>query len=536
MRVFAFLLILIAALGSSTVPARAEQEPRTVLLIADAGSDSAALATPPLTQLGLLVEVHDAGGSLPELDGRQDIRGIVVWLTIGAVGDPFFADWVRNAVRRDLPVVMMGALPEVEDRFGLFLALGLLYGHDDRAYSYDMRVVDWDEALIGFERRFDRLFPDTPVMRPLDATQAESLLVLERRGNAADRTHPVIVTRKGAYAADGYAVWTAPGGGAHRWLVDPVAWFRRALRIETMPVPDMTTLNGRRIFAPAIAPASPADADTATSAAFALARTQAMSLPVRALPGAVPVPPAAQACHDRLRARLLGYGGPLGALDETEAPRRTDAFAPGLLACTAERDLLAPAAAAVRDAAAALPLTVQRNDLAAIEAGFRNVQIDRLAGFAWRIRERGALQTLRFDDTDLHVDWSASEGVLGAARAFDGLYVALDPDEAEAVVALTRAPWSPPPFPVLVESRWPVFGLLRTGERATMTVESEGGGAMAWQTEPGSHWEIRLAPKAGGLFRYRITADADGVIAFGLPAAPGGRAVLELIRYYGGAS
>ncbi len=69
-----------------------------------------------------------------------------------------------------------------------------------------------------------------------------------------------------------------------------------------------------------------------------------------------------------------------------------------------------------------------------------------------------------------------------------------------------------------------------------MTVESEGGGAMAWQTEPGSHWEIRLAPKAGGLFRYRITADADGVIAFGLPAAPGGRAVLELIRYYGGAS
>ena len=230
MRVFAFLLILIAALGSSTVPARAEQEPRTVLLIADAGSDSAALATPPLTQLGLLVEVHDAGGSLPELDGRQDIRGIVVWLTIGAVGDPFFADWVRNAVRRDLPVVMMGALPEVEDRFGLFLALGLLYGHDDRAYSYDMRVVDWDEALIGFERRFDRLFPDTPVMRPLDATQAESLLVLERRGNAADRTHPVIVTRKGAYAADGYAVWTAPGGGAHRWLVDPVAWFRRATR------------------------------------------------------------------------------------------------------------------------------------------------------------------------------------------------------------------------------------------------------------------------------------------------------------------
>ena len=61
---------------------------------------STAVATPPLTQLGLLVEVHDAGGSLPELDGRQDIRGIVVWLTIGAVGDPFFADWVRTRLAR----------------------------------------------------------------------------------------------------------------------------------------------------------------------------------------------------------------------------------------------------------------------------------------------------------------------------------------------------------------------------------------------------------------------------------------------------
>ncbi|MCC6919922.1 MAG: hypothetical protein IT548_12005 [Alphaproteobacteria bacterium] len=536
MRVFAFLFILIAALGSSTVPARAEEERRTVLLIADAGADTAALATPPLTQLGMLVETHDAGGSLPELGGRDDVRGIVVWLTTGQVGDPFFADWVRDAVRRDVPVVMMGALPEVEDRFGLFLSLGLLYSYDDRAYSYDMRVVDWDEALIGFERRFDRLFPDAPVMRPLDAAQARSLLVLERRGNAADRTHPVIVTRKGAYAAESYAVWTPPGGGAHRWMIDPVAWFRAALRIGTMPVPDITTLNGRRIFAPAIAPARPADAEAAASAAFALGRTHAMPLPVRTAPGTVQVPPAAQDCHDRLRARLLGYGGPLGALDETEAARRTDAFAPSLLTCAAERDLLVPAAAAVFDAAAPLPLTDRRGDLDAIEAGFRTVRIDRLAGFAWRIRERGALQTLRFDDTGMHVDWKASQGVLGAARAFDGLYIALDPDDPEAVVALTQAPWAPPPFPVLVESRWSVFGLMRTGERASMTVEAEGGGAMAWQTEPGSHWEIRLAPKAGGLLRYRITADGDGVIAFGLPEVSGGRALLELIRYYGGGS
>jgi hypothetical protein len=514
-------------------PAHAGIEPRTVLLLADRGSPVRGLATPPLTQLGLLVEGHDTDARLPALEGRSDLRGILVWLDDGAIADERFVDWIRGAVQARLPVVLMGKLPEVEDRFGLFLALDLLYAFDDRAYTYDMRVVDWDEALVGFDRRLDPLLPPAPLIRPLDAPLAHSILVLERRSNAADRTHVLIATPKGGFAADGYAVWQSADGAEHRWVVDPVAWFRTTLQLAPMPIPDATTLNGRRIFAPSIAAAGPDD--TAAALAEAVSSSRGLRLPHRTAESesAVFIPARERACSDRLRARLFGYRDSLTPLHETYAATRSSAFAPILLACRDERDLVVAAAGAAFGDARTLPLTIQRGDLEAIEQGFRAARIESLPGFAWRIHDRGALQTVRFDATEMHVDWNASEGLLGAARVFGALYVSLDPDAATPAIVLTRAPWAPPPFPVLVESRWNVFDLQRTGDRVAMTVRGDGDGAMAWSTDPRSNWEIRLAPRGGGLMRYRIRADETGLISFGLPAMAGDSGRLDLIRYYG---
>lgn len=533
MRILVLFVVLCATLWPGAPAARAGVEPRTVMLVTDPASAVPALATPSLTQLGLVVELHDTRAPMPPLKARSDVRGIVVWLSDGAIADEHFTEWVKSAAQSDLPVVLMGALPDVEDRFGLFLALDLLYANDDRTYTYDMRVVDWDEALVGYERQPGPLFPTAPLIRPLDAQLAHSVLVLERRSNPSDRTHVLIATPKGGFAADGYAVWQSADGTEHRWLVDPVAWFRTTLRLDPMPVPDPTTINGRRIFAPSMAAARPEDSAAAGIMARTLESTQGLRLPLWDDASATAIPPRPAACADGLRARLLGYGGLVELLGEEASLRRTSAFAPSILVCNGERNLARPAADAVFAAASALPLSIQRGDLKAIQDGFHNARIESLPGLVWRVHDRGALQTVRFDDAALRVDWSASDGVLGAARVFDSLYIALDPDSVTPTVALTQAPWTPPPFPVLVESRWNIFDVQRTGDRAAMTVEGDGEGAMAWSTEPGSNWEVRLSPRSGPVLRYRIRASDDGLIAFSLPPMAGDSGRLDLIRYYG---
>jgi hypothetical protein len=183
------------------------------------------------------------------------------------------------------------------------------------------------------------------------------------------------------------------------------------------------------------------------------------------------------------------------------------------------------------------PVLTAPVSLADVEMGFASTEIDRLTPLSWRIRNRGALQTLRFPRAGAaRIDWLQSEGVIGAARVGEALVVSLDPDVAEPVVAISQEPWESPPFAVLVESRWLVSGLARDADNAAMRVQGFGPGDMVWQVEPRSEWEIRFQPDGGAMTRWRAVVGEDGLIAVSLPAKGANGAKLELERQdYAGA-
>ena len=58
----------------------------------------------------------------------------------------------------------------------------------------------------------------------------------------------VLTSSRGGYAANGYFVYEEPGTGRTKWIIDPFAFFQKAFGVETMPIPDVTTLSGRRIW------------------------------------------------------------------------------------------------------------------------------------------------------------------------------------------------------------------------------------------------------------------------------------------------
>ena len=135
----------------------------------------------------------------------------------------------------------------------------------------------------------------------------------------------------------------------------------------------------------------------------------------------------------------------------------------------------------------------------AIAEGFVTAEILDLGDLSWRIRHRGALQTVGFDDAaNVALDLARSAGVIGQTRKGSTLYVALDEAQDDAVVALapsgSRA--GPARLAYLIDSRWRLRDLDRRECGFKVAAQGFGEGQMRW---------AGLAPG-----KYRVSAQAEG--------------------------
>ncbi|MBF0161487.1 MAG: hypothetical protein HQL88_04285 [Magnetococcales bacterium] len=155
---------------------------------------------------------------------------------------------------------------------------------------------------------------------------------------------------------------------------------------------------------------------------------------------------------------------------------------------------------------------VRRQELAPITTshfsrivqGFFSTRMELLGEKQWRIAQRGAVQTIRFDHaTHWAVDWSRSVGVVGQRHQHGSLYIALDEAHTEVVVALTAHPladqFPAAPAPYLVDGRWRIWKLTQEGESAfTFTAQGFGAGAMNWWVPRPGLYRVTLRHAQGG--------------------------------------
>lgn len=234
----------LASLGVGAV----EVMPRKVLMVLNARADQYALTlsesvrhgTLPLQYLGYTVEYANHQ-TLPQgtLSGRY--AGVVVWLEgrTEPAEHKAIADWLARPVDERVPVVFVNDVGPMLTA-PLQRRLGVSQGPDD-SRSRLVRV-EHQSPLLGYEQR-PRPHPSEFV--PLEADAIEPLLVLSK-GKA--RQVAAAVTSWGGYVMYPYAVITVPSTEQERWVIDPVAFFRRALRLPDLPVPDVTTETGRRML------------------------------------------------------------------------------------------------------------------------------------------------------------------------------------------------------------------------------------------------------------------------------------------------
>jgi hypothetical protein len=209
-------------------------------------------------------------------------------------------------------------------------------------------------------------------------------------------------------------------------------------------------------------------------------------------------------------------------LTNTDSPRRLKPFNINYHAYAGEYPALLEAVKRhLQEARSTALAPISANRFAAIVDGFSSTRIDRLGNATWRISNRGALQTVRFDSVDgREVDLQSSIGVIGQRRIGTAIYVALDEAIEPAVVVLSpHSLHTSREGLALVESRWLIRDVADDGCTLTFEAQGYGDGAFSWSGAAFSHYVVAVDRAGREVWRQTAQADDTARLNFSLPVS-----------------
>lgn len=216
--------------------------------------------------------------------------------------------------------------------------------------------------------------------------------------------------------------------------------------------------------------------------------------------------------------RYFGFRDLVHTLKNTENPRRLKPINVYYHMYSGERDAALNALLANIEYARSQRIApVTASHYTRMAEGFYTTRFEPLGGRRWRVLDRGALETVRFDKADaIAVDLSRSEGVLGFNRHQGSLYVALDGEVAQPLIALADA-GPAPGAPWLIDARWRIRGLERAADRLAFTGEGFGPAEMRWGGMAPGRWRAEAVLPDGETVRADAVVGRNGVLNVTLP-------------------
>jgi polysaccharide biosynthesis protein PelA len=262
------LLVIIAAASAVVRPVAAvdievpnREVKRRILALYDAREEKKPhltrihrFAEMPLNWLGYTVEYQDIGARLPETAEVQKYRAVFTWFQEPMAVSARVARFIDTAVAAGVRYVVIGEpLPTKSDGDPAVLErlhahLGLVYTGGYSMLTLGAKIAERNPAMIGFERPLDVALPDHPITSVLDERTVVHLS-LTTRTRLGTHTSPVVVTSpRGGYVASNFSIYYEPVTERTLWTLNPFQFFKQALGETRFPVPDTSTLSGRRIY------------------------------------------------------------------------------------------------------------------------------------------------------------------------------------------------------------------------------------------------------------------------------------------------
>jgi hypothetical protein len=195
----------------------------------------------PLNYLGYDIQYASVDQRLPDHISNDRYAGIVVSIDRTFNNPGVWRNWLLARIHEGMHVAVFG-------QFGFPL-------DQEAARALDLEIVPGTPApgtvpqivykapMMGFE-----IFP-TPDIRDAVAMRvgpsSHSLLRLR----AGDYTYDMAgLTPWGGYTADPYGIYSMDSIDQQRWAIQPIDFLKQALALPNIPVPDVTTENGRRLM------------------------------------------------------------------------------------------------------------------------------------------------------------------------------------------------------------------------------------------------------------------------------------------------
>ncbi len=220
-------------------------------------------ATLPLNHLGYIVETLNLRQEqLPDQKAMEEFDVILTWFRNPSIPQALeYLIWVEKQVAKGKKLIVLGYTGlEVDDKSGdsypqglkarLLRLIGLEFRGFDRSISPKV-AVDWiDSDMMEYERKLAKHPGSYAWIVPIKSREVKSWATIQHSDFPDSRSSIVTTSSDGAYAMEGYVIWEEPDRNDPRrkWLINPFLFFQQVLGSTDIPVPDPTTIDGKRVF------------------------------------------------------------------------------------------------------------------------------------------------------------------------------------------------------------------------------------------------------------------------------------------------
>ncbi|SFV58354.1 Extracellular Matrix protein PelA [hydrothermal vent metagenome] len=191
----------------------------------------------PLEYQGYIQTLYDIKQGLPDPDHMSQYAGVVVWLNTEYKFPEKLTAWVNALQKKHIYVAFA-------DNFGFnidempLLQLGIKVTDGKEGVSKTIVTLD---PMMNYEIKA-QLSKETLYFKPPQGSKA----LFKYKDTDGETSTPAAITPWGGYAiSDSFMIEIDK---ENIWVINPFEYFKEALRLKPIPVPDPTTENGSRLF------------------------------------------------------------------------------------------------------------------------------------------------------------------------------------------------------------------------------------------------------------------------------------------------
>jgi hypothetical protein len=204
----------------------------------------------PLNHLGYKVTYWDISNGVPNISANSLSR-VVSWFDGSLRRPDLYAQWLSEAIGNGTRVAIFGHTGVDEENLANFNTLlgqfGLRStGTVDVTFRSNIQSIDY--SMLDFEHTLPPILPSYPLIEILDRRVKSHLSIGRLAGSPVGASAVITTGPVGGYAPSGFVLFYEPTINRVQWILNPFTFFETVFGDGLRPVPDVTTISGRRLY------------------------------------------------------------------------------------------------------------------------------------------------------------------------------------------------------------------------------------------------------------------------------------------------